>query len=186
MPSAGGKLIKLSASYISTAWISPQCLWEMYLRFKKLAVWYNFTLCLLCSSTMSMLALSWVLKWLELNIYSLASLAGIKVLRDTLALSCGMNPAVTFIDLHLSVGVQSALNWIWDMHLNHLPVLNGLPFSAQVDTQKTTVSEQMETKGCYLCACQNIRLFYFCLGQRSEVIADIKGNFNSVFPFRVW
>lgn len=38
----------------------------------------------------------------------------------------------------------------------------------------------MQKHGCYLHACQSISLFYLWLGQRPEVIVDIKGNFNSM------
>lgn len=92
MPSTGGKLlllIKSSASYISTAWISPQGLREMYLRFKKvgcLKSFYHVPLVLQYNEHAGFVVGG--KKWLELNIYSHASEAGIKVsenilLRDT-------------------------------------------------------------------------------------------------------
>lgn len=96
-------LVKSSPSYTSAAWISPQGMWEMYLTFEKQAVWNNFTLCR--GSAMSLSRVGQ--KWLELNIYSRASQADIKVsgnilLRDTFPLLSSVDPGVTFGELCLS------------------------------------------------------------------------------------
>lgn len=64
-------LVKLSPSYTSTAWISPQGMWEMYLTFEEQAVWNNFTLCRGGAMSLSRVGQ----KWLGLNIL-LACLPG--------------------------------------------------------------------------------------------------------------
>lgn len=68
------------------------------------------------------------------------------------------------------------MNWILDW--TALKLLNGLPFPVQVYGKR---GKQMQEHGCYLQPCQSISLFYLWLGQRPEVIVDIKGTFNSMY-----
>lgn len=99
--------------------------------------------------------------------YSYASQAGIKVsgnilLRDTFPLLCGVDPAVTFRNLHQ---VQAALNWISDMAAFRSPACTKRFAIFSADIHKT--SKQMQKQGRYLHACKSLTLFYIWLG--SEV-----------------